>query len=555
MRIYKVACTIAAALALGACASAPKAPEVSIAAVVASASVGIPTQPLSSPSSPVLAPPPLARIAEAPPEPFHPTAAAELEELPAPAEDLWDRIKARFGLPEIDNADVAKWEQWYASRPDYVARMIDRGRRYLYYVVVEVEERNMPAEIALLPMIESAYNPNAMSTSRASGIWQFIPSTGKSYGLKQNFWFDSRRDVLAATASALAYLDKLHTQFDDWQLALAAYNWGEGNVARAIDRKRRAGLPATYATLPIPDETRNYLPKLQAVKNIIRNPEKYGLHLGDIPDAPYFAVVRTSKEMDVKRAAELAEMSVDEFQYLNPHHNRPVIAGADEYTLLLPIDKAELFAAKLDLIDQPLVSWQAYRMRPGDSLQSVAVRYGMTLETLRAVNGIGARSTVPPGHALLVPAQRSSRESAESFVHAVFTTVPQGRTFYYRVTRGDTMATIASRYDVSAADIRRWNGLGKAEVRPGQKLRITSDKAPQVTVAKRGNAKPVRSVAARGESCCKGRTGAAAQGTSAKAAVAPAARTRHKATPKLQKASDPPSPAPRRRHGGKAKAR
>ncbi|MDQ6620120.1 MAG: transglycosylase SLT domain-containing protein [Pseudomonadota bacterium] len=420
-------------------------------------------------------------------EPFHPAAAAALQELPPPAEDLWDRVRRRFVMPDIENADVTKWEQWYASRPDYVARMVDRSRRYLYYVAKEVEDRGMPGEIALLPMIESGYNPTALSSSRASGIWQFMPATGTGYGLKQNFWFDSRRDVLAATTSALTYLDKLYGQFGDWQLALAAYNWGEGNVARGLERNRRAGLPLAYASLPMPDETRNYLPKLQAVKNIVRNPEKYGLQLADIPDAPYFAVVRTTKKIDVKRAAELAEMSLDEFQYLNPHHNRPVIAGADEHTLLLPIDKAELFAAKLDLLDQPLVSWQAYRMQPGDTLPQVAMRYGMTLEALRAVNGIGLHSTVPPGHALLVPAQRSTRESVESLNHAVFTTVPQGRTFYYRVTRGDTMQTIASRYDVSAAEIREWNHLGAGDVRPGQKLRITSDKAPQAALARRGN--------------------------------------------------------------------
>lgn len=448
-----------------------------------------PLRDLPAPSAPQLDPAPVLPVLPSPAEPFHPLAAAALEELPSPAEDIWDRIKRRFVLRDIDNSDVAKWEQWYAARPDYVARMIDRSRRFLYHVVVQVEGRDMPAEIAILPMIESAYNPNAMSTSRASGLWQFIPSTGTLYGLKQNFWFDSRRDVLAATEGALAYLDKLYNQFGDWQLALAAYNWGEGNVARAIERNRRAGLPTDYASLSMPDETRNYLPKLQAVKNIIRDPAKYGLQLADIPDAPYFTVVRTSKKMDLKRAAELAEMSIDEFQYLNPHHNRPVIAGADEYTLLLPIDKAELFAAKLDLIDQPLVSWQAYRMRPGDTLPMVAAKYGMSLEALRAVNGIGTHSTVPIGHAVLVPAQRSSHESADSLTHAVFTTVPLGRTFYYRVGRGDTLRAIATRYDVSTDDIRHWNHIGASEVKLGQRLRITSDRAPQAAVAKRGNGK------------------------------------------------------------------
>ena len=233
-----------------------------------------------------------------------------------------------------------------------------------------------------------------------------MPATGKHYGLKQNFWFDSRRDVIAATDSALNYLQKLHDDFGDWQLALAAYNWGEGNVARAVAKNQKAGLPTDYASLKMPDETRNYLPKLQAVKNIVATPRSTG------SSSPTSRTRRTSpssgssRKIDVKRAAELAEMSVDEFQYLNPHHNRPVIAGADEYTILLPIDKAELFAAKLELTDQPLVSWQAYRMHNGETLAQVAAKFGLPVETLRAVNGVGAKSKLPAGHTLLVPSQR-----------------------------------------------------------------------------------------------------------------------------------------------------
>ena len=267
--------------------------------------------------------------------------------------------------------------------------MVERSRRYLYHIVTEVSARNMPMEIALLPMVESAYNPVALSTARAAGIWQFIPSTGKHYGLAQNFWFDSRRDVLAATDKALEYLSKLHDDFDDWQLALAGYNWGEGNVARAVAKNKSKGLPATYAALSMPAETANYLPKLQAVKNIVRDPEKYGLALADIPDTPFFTVVKTTKKIDTRRAAEIAELSLDEFLALNPQHNRPVIAGADEQSILLPIDNAEIFAAKLELTEQPLVSWQAYRLKPNETLPQVAGRYGMSVETLRAVNGIG----------------------------------------------------------------------------------------------------------------------------------------------------------------------
>ena len=426
----------------------------------------------------------------------------ELEPLPPPAEDLWARIRRGFALPDIDDALVAKWEQWYSSRPDYVARMIDRSRRYLYYIVVEVEQRGMPLEIALLPMVESAFNPNAMSVSRASGIWQFMPATGTHYGLKQNFWFDSRRDVVAATEGALTYLQKLHADFSDWQLALAGYNWGEGNVARAVAKNQKAGLPADYANLKMPDETRNYLPKLQALKNIVRDPDRYGLDLSDIPDAPYFAVVKMARKIDVKMAAQLAEMPVDEFQYLNPQHNRPVIAGSDEYTILLPIDRAELFAAKLNLADQPLVSWQAYRLRNGETLAQVATRFGLEVEALRAVNGIGAKSRVPAGHALLVPTQGPAEAAADTLSQAVFTTVPQGRTFYYRVNRGDTLAGIAARYAVAPADLRRWNGLGPSQnvVAVGKALRITSDLAPAAGKSKRAAGTRVSTAAAKTKS-------------------------------------------------------
>ena len=461
----------------------------------------------AAPGPPPAAPVPEAAVPAAPPAPPEPVAGiaapraavadstsaaralAGLEPLPPPAEDLWARIRRGFAMPDIDDALVAKWEQWYASRPDYVARMLERSRRYLYYIVVEVEERGMPLEIALLPMVESAFNPNAMSVSRASGIWQFMPATGTHYGLKQNFWFDSRRDVIAATEGALNYLQKLHADFSDWQLALAGYNWGEGNVARAIAKNQKMQLPADYANLKMPDETRNYLPKLQALKNIVRDPEKFALDLGDIPDAPYFAVVKMARKIDVKIAAQLAEMPVDEFQYLNPQHNRPVIAGADEYTILLPIDKAELFAAKLQLADQPLVSWQAYRMRNGETLAQVAARFGLEVEALRAVNGIGAKAKVPVGHALLVPTQGPAEAAADTLSQAVFTTVPQGRTFYYRVNRGDTLASIAGRYAVTEPDLRRWNAIAPKGITAGQTLRITSDLAPNAGKSKRAAGK------------------------------------------------------------------
>ena len=457
-----------------------------------------------APPPPVVAPPPAVAAAPEPPPPavpkprepeFFPAAVgADLEPLHVPVGDIWERIVAGYAIPDLNGPLVEKWEQWYSARPDYVARMVDRSRRYLYHIVTEVSDRRMPMEIALLPMIESAYNPTAVSSARAAGIWQFMPSTGKHYGLEQNFWVDSRLDVLAATDKALDYLTKLHGDFGDWQLALAGYNWGEGNVAKALARSKAKGLPPDYSNLAMPDETRNYLPKLQAVKNIVRDPEKYGLVLADIPDAPFFAVVKIDKKMDTRRAAQLAELSFDEFVALNPQHNRPVMAGANEHSILLPIDRAEIFAAKLDLVDQPLVSWQAYRLKPKETLQQVAAKYGMSVETLRAINGISARSRVPAGHVLLVPAERSSTEAALTLTQAVFTTVPAGRTSYYTVQKGDTLLRIAARHSVTVSELKGWNGLRRDSVFAGQKLRVTSDVVP----VSRSGGRTKRAVATRG---------------------------------------------------------
>ena len=464
-------------------------------------------------------PPPPEPVAPAvvAPDPFPSAAGADLEPLPPPADDLWDRIRKGFAIPDLpaDDRYVEKWEQWYAARPDYVARMVERSRRYLYHIVAEVESRGMPTEIALLPMIESAFNPVALSTARAAGIWQFMPATGKHYGLKQDFWMDSRRDVLSATEGALTYLDKLHGDFNDWQLALAAYNWGEGNVGRAIERNRKAGQPAGYGDLKMPDETRNYLPKLQAVKNIVADPAKYGLLLEDIPDAPYFTVVTISRKIDVKKAAELADVPLEEFQYLNPHHNRPVIAGAAQQSILLPIDKAELFAAKLELTDQPLVSWQAYRLKPGETLPMVAVKFGLSVETLRAVNGIGPRWRPQAGHTVLVPSQRPLEADA-SLTAAVFTTVPQGRTFYYRVKRGDTLAGVAARYGVTVDQLRGWNGLGATTALvPGHPLRVTSDVAPAASKARRGATRQPKAPAGKAKAVPASASKAASSGSRA----------------------------------------
>ncbi len=321
---------------------------------------------------------------------------------------LWQRIRRGFGLPDMTSPLVTEQEEWYSKRPDYIARTVARSSRYLYYIVEQVEKRGMPSEIALLPIIESAYNPVAYSRAHASGIWQFIPSTGKHYGLQQNFWYDGRRDVMAATNAALDYLEKLYEMFGSWDLALASYNWGEGAVSRAIAKNMAKGLATDYASLNMPAETRYYIPKLQAVKNIIANPAQFGIDLAEVANQPYFVAVTTTRHIDVKIAARLADMPVEEFLSLNPGNSRPVIKADGVRTLLLPTDKAGTFLSKLESHDEPLVSWQAYKLKAGETVDRVAARYGIGVAQLKHVNGIAVRSGVGTGATLLVPSGASA---------------------------------------------------------------------------------------------------------------------------------------------------
>ena len=326
---------------------------------------------------------------------------------PPPA-DIWQRIRSGFRMTNLQGPLVQEWEQWYSTRPDYVGRMVDRSSHFLYHVIEEVERRGMPSEIALLPMIESAYNPKAYSRSHASGMCQFIPSTGKDYGLRQNFWYDGRRDPIAATGAALDYLQKLYGMFGNWELALAAYNWGEGAVGRAIARNQAKGLPTDYENLTIPPETRSYVPKLQAVKNIVANPQAYGLRLAEVPNRPYFATVTVDRHIDVKLAARLAEMPLEEFVFLNPAHNKPVIKASGVETILLPRDRVEGFRRNLAAHDKPLVSWQAYTMKRSDKPEVVAAQYGMSLATLKEVNGITPPRKFVAGQTIMVPVSGSA---------------------------------------------------------------------------------------------------------------------------------------------------
>ncbi len=405
-------------------------------------------------------------------------------DLTAVPPDLWDRIRNGFSMPNLSSPVVQDRQIWYASQPSYVKRMVERGKRYLYHIVEELEKRGMPTELALLPMVESAFNPMAYSRSHASGLWQFIPSTGKNYKLQQNSWYDGRRDIVASTSAALDYLQFLYEMHGDWHLALASYNWGENAVARAIEKNRAEGLPTDYLSLTMPTETRYYVPKLQALKNIVANPHSFGVDLEQVPNTPYFVTVENTRDMDVRLAARLADMPLAEFLALNPGHNRPVIVANGSPALVLPADRAKIFLANLEDHGQPLVSWNLYTFKAGDKLDRIAAKNGIPLARLKEVNGIGRRTKVGPGYQLMLPLKGASLEPLPAMFQPPSTPEMRMtvRKVSYTVRQGDTLPAIAQRHKVSADDLRKWNQIGRLAA--GQRLVIQVRQAAPVKSAK-----------------------------------------------------------------------
>lgn len=381
----------------------------------------------------------------------------------------------------MDSPLILQHEDWYSRRPDYIGRFVDRGALYLHHIVEEVEKRGMPMEIALLPVIESAFNPGAYSRAAAAGMWQFIPSTGKLYGLDQNWWADHRRDVVASTHAALNYLEKLYNQFESWELALAAYNCGEGCVARAIAKNEKRRKPTDYLSLDLPKETKHYVPKLLAVKNIIHWPSSYGIKLDAIPDEPYFTRVAAPPKIDVKLAAKLAEMPEDEFVALNPAFNKPV-ASVDSGHFLLPVDKAQLFRENLENYDKPLVSWSTYSAQRGESVDQIARKHGVSPAYLRSVNGRlkERKGRLAQPMLLMVPAQQQAGFIKASLDVSATTATPQraDAPATYRVRAGDSLYTIAQRHDLEVDELREMNNLRGNHLAIGQTLRLISTSAP-----------------------------------------------------------------------------
>ncbi len=394
--------------------------------------------------------------------------------------DVWDRIVAGYALPPLDTPSVAQFEQWFVNNPEYMDRMMERAKLYLYHITEEVEKRGMPMEIALLPAIESAYKPHAYSRAKASGLWQFIPSTGRLYGLKSNWWYDGRRDVVASTGAALDYLQKLHDDFGDWHLAIAAYNCGEGNVARAIKRNQKLGKPTQFEYLKLPRETRSYVPQLVAMANIVANPSKYGAKIPSIPNTEYFAQIETDTPIDLGVAAKLLDMPAEDLYFINPGYRQWLTVGDGPHTLLVPAAKKDSLIQSLNALeDNERVVMAAHTVRKGESITKVARKYGVTVEAIRDTNELG-RSTPKAGQTLIIPVSQARLAYAppEKQITSRSAKRSGGKVrVTHRVRKGETLYSIANRYNVYVKQLREWNFLDHNDVlRAGQKLKIYTRK-------------------------------------------------------------------------------
>lgn len=407
--------------------------------------------------------------------------------------DVWTRIRAGFKMQKLDGPLVAKHEQWFINNPEYMERMLERAGMYLYYIVEEVEKRGMPMEIALLPAIESAYKPYAYSRAKAAGLWQFIPSTGKLYGLKANWWYDGRRDVEAATKAALDYLEKLRDDFDgDWHLALAAYNAGEGKVSRMMEYNRQRGLPTDYAHLKLRPETVNYVPRLLAFVNIVAEPEKYGIQLAAIPNKPYFARVETKSQIDLGVAAKLAELQVDDLHKINPGHNRWATDPEGPHYLFVPVDKKELLEAALsNLPENERVQYRHHQVVRGETVGQIAKRYAVTPEAVKSANLL-SNNSLRVGQDLLIPVSERAiapviaSQTKTKTVAAASPKTPADRgagPVIHKVRSGETLYSISRKYNVLVHQLAEWNLMRPSDVlRLGQRLKIWPAGTPSAAV-------------------------------------------------------------------------
>lgn len=406
-------------------------------------------------------------------------------------EDLWARIRAGFAMPELNTPLVAEKERFYTTRPEYLQRMFNRGERYLFYIVEELERRGLPTELALLPFVESAMNPTAVSSAKAAGLWQFIPSTGTQYNLHQNWWVDNRRDPVKSTHAALDYLQRIYAMHgNDWFLALASYNWGEGSVGRAIKRNQQRGRPTDYLSLDMPAETRHYVPKLIALKNIVARSAEFGVTLPPLANRPYFVTIEKTRPIDLKLAAKFAGMSVDEFVALNPAHNRPVISATRNNQIKLPAERVDAFLAALERHEEsnkPLASWQPYTLKPGESIEAVAQRAGVQPADILKANSLRESQRLVAGTRIIAPQKSVEDETrVESFVAPRVYEEISKPPVYHTVGRKESLASIARRYGLSAATLAAWNDV-KRGVRGGMRLLVEPAATQTLLTSEDGN--------------------------------------------------------------------
>lgn len=390
--------------------------------------------------------------------------------------DLWERIRAGFALSTLDDPRVEYHLRWFTSNPDYMLRKTERARLYLYYIVEEVEKRGMPMEIALLPAIESAYQPHAYSRARALGLWQFIAPTARRYGITMNWWYDGRRDVLASTRAALDYLEELYQEFGDWHLALAAYNAGEGKVRYLLAYNQHKGLPTDYQHLRLRAETKHYVPKLLAFVSIIADPSAYGITLADIPNEPYFAPLELDAQIDLNVVARLADVPIGDLYDINPGLNRWATAPDGPHRILVPIDKRDALIESLsNLPEDSWVRWQHHRVQRADTLSTIARRYGVTVWTIQHANGLRG-TLIREGQDLMIPI--SARPLTRQMANVTRPPAPQpppaskGRVVHH-VRPGDTLWSIARRYGVYVSQLTKWNLIEPGDIlRIGQQLNV-----------------------------------------------------------------------------------
>lgn len=412
-------------------------------------------------------------------------------------ETVWERMVSLYAFPEVDNERIDRELNWLLARPDYIARVQERAEPYLYSILEEIEAKELPGELALLPVVESAFRPDAYSPAHAAGLWQFIPATGRLFGLKQNWWYDGRRDVFASTQAACDFLKDLNETFEgDWLLALASYNAGKGTVGRAIEKNRNRDLPTDYWSLPLPKETQDYVPRLLAVAKLFANADRYNIPLRPIENKPVFEPVEIGSQIDLSKAAEMAHLTMDEFHELNPGFNRSCTAPDGPHRLLIPVEQVDVFKESLAQMseEEKVNEWQRHKVEPGEDLKYLADRYDTTTQAIRKLNNLGSEF-VYPGQYVVIPPRQLARLGLEfqSNKSATLKTAAnksaskrdkKSRDVIYTVKKGETFWRISQKFSVKPETLAQWNHLkSQTRVKAGQKLIIKREQGNDIALA------------------------------------------------------------------------